>query len=259
MIMAGQSNALNWHAAAARLPPDPADARVLFYFETGAPPSRQATPAINSTSAGQWTVLQPQHQNPFVKYERDFFGPEITLARRLQVAANEPLAVIKVAYFGTNLVRDWAPDARDGDRLYARLQQHVADALRLLRERGDNPRVVGFFWMQGETDGATAQSAADYETNLRNFILRVRTDLHDPKLPFILGRVGPRPPKGYVHQEIVRTAQVRVAESLALTAWVDTDDLGRDTDGVHLLAPGVMALGERMAAAWIRLGKIPSP
>jgi hypothetical protein len=119
------------------------------------------------------------------------------------------------------------------------------------------PVVAGFFWMQGETDGAQAPHARAYEANLQAFIARVRTDLgtaHSKRpLPFVLGRVGPPPRRGYAHQELVRAAQVRVAKAVTAVAWVDTDDLARDTDGIHLLAPGVLTLGERWAAAWQRL------
>ena len=113
--------------------------------------------------------------------------------------------------------------------------------------------------MQGETDGANETHAVAYERNLRLFIARVRDDFgggHNPGgalLPFVLARVGPRPKQGYTYQDVVRAAQVRVAESESRVAWVNTDDLRRDTDGVHLLAPGVLTLGERWANAWSRL------
>jgi hypothetical protein len=48
----------------------------------------------------------------------------------------------------------------------------------------------------------------------------------------------------------VRAAQVKIAENTPRVAWVDTDDLQRDADGIHLLGPGVAALGERMAKSW---------
>jgi hypothetical protein len=38
LLLAGQSDILNWHADAALLPPDPADAGIRFYCRTGAPP-----------------------------------------------------------------------------------------------------------------------------------------------------------------------------------------------------------------------------
>lgn len=128
IIVAGQSNALNWHAAAAQLPASPQDARILFWYETGAPPERAAAKPINATSGAQWTRLQGQRQEPFVRSEREFFGPEMTLARRL-AGPGRPLAVIILAYFGTTLARDWHPDATDGNQLYGRLQREVSAAL----------------------------------------------------------------------------------------------------------------------------------
>ena len=256
IIVAGQSNALNWHAAGDQLPPDPRDADILFYFETGAPPERGAAVPFNATSNGKWVTLALQRQEPFVRYEREFFGPEMSLARRVaRVSGIRELAVIKVAYFGTNLAADWNPAATTGNQLYARLRMHVDAALRLLRDRSETPRIVGFFWMQGETDGTNSTHAAAYADHLRSFIARVRRDHDTPALPFVLGRIGPQPAKGYVHQNAVRIAQVQVAERVPAMAWVDTDDLVRDTDGIHLLAPGVIALGERMANAWQTLDR----
>lgn len=249
LVVAGQSNALNWHAGSEHLPPDARDREILFYYESGAP----RTP--NSSSGGTWTTLQAQRQEPFAKYEPVFFGPEITLARAARSVDSHPIAVIKVAYYGTNLAENWQPDAPGGERLYARLGEHLARALELLQARGDRYRIGGFFWMQGETDGAKAESARAYAANLTAFIARVRKDLKAPDLPFVLGRVGPPPARGYPYQAAVRLAQVAVADRVANAAWVDTDDLPRYRDGVHLLAPGVMALGQRMAEAWARLSR----
>lgn len=260
LLVAGQSNVLNWHADAAALPPAPADAAIAFYFHTGAPPSKagsRATP-FNATSGGAWTTLRAQRQEPYVRYARDFFGPEISLGRTLHDGGVQPLGIIKVGYFGSSLAEDWKPDATAGNRLYALLLAQVRNALEGLAARGESARLTGVFWLQGETDGARLDSATAYETNLRVFLARLRRDLAfavpaGGALPVVLGRVGPPPARSYPHQELVRKAQVRVAESVPATAWVDTDDLPRDTDSVHLLAPGVLTLGERWAAAWQRL------
>src|SRR4051812_27383454 len=64
ILVAGQSNALNWHAAAAHLPADPQDRGILFYYETGAPPERGGATAFNATSFGKWTTLRFQSQEP---------------------------------------------------------------------------------------------------------------------------------------------------------------------------------------------------
>jgi hypothetical protein len=255
IIVAGQSNALNWHAAGRELPPQERDGEVLFFHESGAPPSRGVA---NATSGGTWTTLRVQRQDPFAKYERDFFGPEMTLARELAPKVGR-LAVIKTAYFGTTLAVDWNPAAKTGNQLFRRMQEQTGAALDLLRARGEEPRVVGFFWMQGETDGASAAHAAAYDRHLAGFIRAVRAQFGDTALPFVLGRVGPPPARGYSQQQQVRLAQVRVAEATPRAAWVDTDDLPRDTDGVHLMARGVMLLGHRMAQAWLRLDPANRP
>ncbi|MES2694593.1 MAG: sialate O-acetylesterase [Verrucomicrobiota bacterium] len=268
LIVAGQSNVLNWHADAAKLPASEADREIAFYFHTGAPPSKAGammTP-FNATSGGAWVTLRAQRQEPYVRYAREFFGPEISLARALQRAGTPRLAIVKVGYFGSTLAEDWRPDATKGNRLYALMCEQVATALQALRASGDTPRVAGFFWMQGETDGAKEEHAAGYEQALRAFIARVRKDFGGdgargsgvsavgaPLLPVILGRVGPPPARGYAYQERVRQAQVRVAEAGERILWVDTDDQPRDTDGVHMLAEGVITLGERWAEAWLKL------
>lgn len=260
IIVAGQSNAINWHSAAAVLPADPIDASIPFFHRSGAPPDRGFRQPVNASSGGQWITLQPQEQEPYVKYERRFFGPEITLGRRLSDDGRRSIAVIKIAYFGTSLAEDWNPEAMDGSRLYGDLVARAHVAIDQLTSAKGQPRVTGFFWMQGETDGAKAPHAEAYAKNIGALIAAVRRDFEVPDLPVVLGRVGPRPPSGYLFQDAVRRAQVAVAERDSAVAWVDTDDLPRDTDEIHLLGNGVIALGERMAAAWLELkgNKVPA-
>lgn len=258
LIVAGQSNMLNWHAAASAVPADSGDASIPFYFATGAPPSQGWEQPVNSTSFGRWTHLRTQRQEPYVKYEREFFGPEISLARTLRRATGEAIAVIKIGFFGTTLAEDWNPDATTGNRLYKKLLDEVKRAQTGWAETGAPPlEFAGFFWMQGETDARTAGHASQYETGLRTFIARVRRDLASPGLPCVIGRIGPPPTKGYPFQEQVREGQVRALRDVPAAAWSDTDDLPRDTDEIHLLAPGVLTLGERWAHAWLGIHRSP--
>lgn len=258
LVVAGQSNVLNWHAAADALPADSIDSTIAFYHLSGAPPDRGFDTPVNASSGRQWTTLGPQVQEPLIRYERHFFGPEITMARAL---ARRPdsgkIGVIKIGFFGTNLAYDWRPGAAEGNRMYARLLLEVRHALALLDKEGLAPRLAGFFWMQGETDANRFEHAQAYAGNLARFVVSLRQDLETPALPFVLGRIGPPPPKGYPHQGLVREAQVLLPTAMANVAWVDTDDLPRDTDGIHLLAAGVLDLGTRWAQAW--LGLVGSP
>lgn len=250
-LVAGQSNVLNWHADAAALPADVRDKSVLFYYHTGAPPSRAAQP-FNATSGDTWTTLAPQRQEPYKKYYRYFFGPEMTLARALLDGGVTRLGLVKSAYFGSNLAVQWNPSISKGDQLYALFRQQAKTALHQLKSDGENFTIAGFFWMQGEADAASAKHAEAYAANLEKLIGQIRQDFGVPDLPVVLGRIGPKDTPG---QKTVRQAQVQAAARLAHTAWVDTDDLPRDTDGVHLLAPGEIELGRRFAAAWFKLTK----
>jgi hypothetical protein len=252
LLLAGQSDILNWHADAALLPPDPADAGIRFYYHTGAPPLHPQFPRnfFKATSRDAWTTLRPQTQEPYHKFFRTFFGPEMTLGRRLHAAGRGPLAIVKIGYFGTSLATDWHPEATEGNRLHALFHRQATHALGLLRAEGCAFRVAGFFWMQGGSD-ARAGLAERYEANLAAFLARVRRDFGDATTPVVLGRIprGPASP----HREIVRAATAKIGSTQPHTAWVDSDDLPCDTDGVHLLAAGIIPLGERMAAAWLRL------
>jgi len=259
IIFAGQSNALNWHADATLLPSDPIDATIPFYHESGAPPDQPGfAVTANVSSHSLWTTLGPQLQDPFVKYHADFFGPEITLARHLNHAKPGHWAVIKVAYFGTNLAADWAPSAQSGNLLYSKLLEHIRTGLAGLRAAGQTPRLAGLFWMQGETDAASPTHAASYRANLTSFIAAVRRNIAAPDLPMVLGRIGPPPGAPYPYQAQVRRAQEDVTDALARVTWVDPDDLPRDHDHIHLLAPGVIVLGQRMALAWENVPTTPN-
>lgn len=257
-VVAGQSNVLNWHASAETLPTDGIDTGIRFFHLSGAPPDRGFERPFNASSHGTWTHLGFQEQEPYIRYERRFFGPEMTLARTL---ANRPdsgaIAVVKIGFFGTNLAQDWRPDATTGNRLHAVLLREVRLALSLLPKEGLSPRLAGIFWMQGETDAARSEHAAAYLENLTRFVASLRRELDTPNLPFVLGRIGPMPAKGYPYQDLVRNAQLAFATHDAFAAWADIDDLARDTDGIHLIASGVMDLGVRWAHAWLDLTRSP--
>jgi hypothetical protein len=252
-ILAGQSDILNWHADAERLPSSVTDVRIRFYYHTGAPPLHPQFPRnfFNATSGDAWTTLRPQTQEPYHKFFRTFFGPEMTLGRRLHAAGVGPMAIIKVGYFGTNLAVDWHPEATSGNQLYALLHRQVSHALGLFRAESRPFQVAGFFWMQGGSDGARAAFAAKYEENLVLLLRRLRSDFGTDTTPVVLGRIPPV--ANSPHRETVRAVHVKLGSTQPNTAWVDTDDLPCDTDGVHLIAPGIITLGERMAEAWLRL------
>ncbi len=262
ILVAGQSNALNWHADAASLERSAADSTILFYYHTGIPPSKSPSDPFNATSDSQWTTLRYQTQQPYKLYHEDFFGPEMTLARELSHVLPR-LAVIKCVYAGSTLATDWKKGIGAGDQLYELMMSQVQIARAILDQEGMPYRFEGFFWMQGESDAANAGTASAYELNLTQFLDDVRTDLDAPGLRCVLGRINADLPSPYMYTSVVRGAQMNVADSDPAVSWVDLDDLPVDADNVHLLAEGVKVLGVRMAQSWTalstRIGRSGSP
>jgi Domain of unknown function (DUF303). len=248
IIVAGQSNALNWHSDAALLPADTTDKNIPFFYHTGLPPSKGGANCYNGTSGNKWVTLKYQTQNPYTALKENFFGPEMSLARQLYKAGNN-ISVIKCTYAGTNLAKDWIRGATTGNQLYSVMMKQIDSALQQLTKAGYKTKIIGFFWMQGESDAEDSVFSKNYKANLARFISNLRSDLGNGKMPFILGRIGGK--SSYPYKEIVRKAQVDITVADTLVKWVNTDDFQFDTDNIHYLAPSVITLGTRMAAAWL--------
>jgi hypothetical protein len=249
IIVAGQSNALNWHSDASLIDTNIIDGNIKYFYHTGLPPSYGDSIPFNSTSDNQWKTLKTQNQNPYRSLYENFFGPEMTLARNLYLVDSN-LAVIKCVYAGSNLALDWKKGIGSGNQLYEVMLSQIRSAEEALVNAGINYNYAGFFWMQGESDASNINYANNYESNLQSFIDNIRSDSNTPNLKFILGRIGINLPAPFIHKNIVRSAQMNISSIDPLVEWVDIDDLPLDTDNVHLLAEGVKVLGVRMAEAW---------
>lgn len=158
------------------------------------------------------------------------FGPETSFGRAIKDALPEDtIYLVKHAAGATALYDDWKPESGPQSKKFV---GKVRAALSSLDAAGIDYEISGMLWMQGESDAYENQADA-YETNLVNFINAMRSEFETPEMPFIIGRVldyfgGTLPPKIGEQTEptqahIVRTAQVKVAESMPYTAWIDTD------------------------------------
>lgn len=260
ILVAGQSNAVGYDADPARLPADPADKGVLFWWRCGDPPPD----AHDSTSGGKWTHLQPQPRgNPAAKtagVERQYgnfaqpnggFGPEIGLARQLHAKQPNRLAIVKAAFSGTGMRTDWNPaDAGDGGACYRALVSETRSALAAAKAQGIALRLCALVWVQGESD-ANAQDAANYERALGGMLAALRKDLDAPRLIALLGfntqyGAGKNPfvPK-------IVEAQKALARRDPLCVYVDTAGAAT-ANAVHFDAAGTLEVGRRFAEALLR-------
>lgn len=185
-------------------------------------------------------------------------GPEMSLARAL-TADGRVVYLVKFAVAQTALGatpgpwNEWGVEAGE---LYALLQASIANACRALRADGLEPRVRGICMMQGESDATAPQWAEGYQALLDALVRRCRGDLLAGELtdgrpvPFVIGLIDEElPASWFPFVGAVRAAQQAVAAALPRCATVDATGLAVNHDRVHFSAAGVVALGQRFAAA----------
>jgi hypothetical protein len=151
-------------------------------------------------------------------------GPELGFGTVVGNRYDEPVLVIKTAWGGRSLYRDFrSPSAGlpPDDALekmltnqkkqtkdltlddikkpfgasYRAMLEEVNKTLGNLKTEfpalGDRPyEFAGLVWMQGWNDMIDATATKEYTTNLAHFIRDVRKDLKSPKLPIVVGQMG---------------------------------------------------------------------
>lgn len=191
---------------------------------------------------------------------RSSFGAELSFARAVRAACPEREVVVAKVYNGGTSIIGWSPDAPNAAWQYDLKQvgntgispqyPRVLDAAEQAAERFGRPvELAGLLWVQVERDSKYDYGAARYEANLRELIAALRNDWNAPSLPFVAIDSHTQLDEG---GDVVHQAIVNVAESVPAVGWVETRDLGT-SDGIHFDSTGVLTLGERLAAEWLRL------
>jgi len=210
------------------------------------PPYNAAQNDVNYWD-GAWIPLAPGFGNH--SYE---FGPEVAFGRAIKDALpDDTIYLVKYAVNGTALYNDWNPT---NGQQYIGFTNTVNSALSNLETNGINYEISGMLWMQGESD-ALEDQAASYETNLINFIADIRSQFSTPEMPFIIARVRNYYGGTSGQADIVRAAQVTVAESMPYVSWFDTDAYQMVNSG-HYGTQGQLDLGNDFVTA--NLAYIPS-
>jgi hypothetical protein len=252
-IFAGQSNMVGTHSKVADIQRFPAFAgldkpqtNVLFSYKLGREQMQ--------TSDG-WIAMQPTG---------DYFGPELSFARRVSQNIEAPIAIIKVASGGTTLGKDWNPDMPDGFKLYPLALEHVRASLAELDRKKVAYRIEGFMWHQGENDMFDKAFKPIYAQNLKNFIACWRRDLKLPNLRFYIGELCTKTIWGMDNRDnmlAIRTAQKAVTAADPLTEYIPTShdavEIGGDAGlHYHYGTLGQLEHGVNHADAYLRtIGK----
>ncbi len=160
--------------------------------------------------------------------DRSSTGPELGFGRVLGDHFNEPVLLIKTAWGGHSLYKNFrSPSSMpDEEALKAVLEKAkikakaknwdeptmekikesygpsyrkmLAEVQRVLNEKdalfpalkGTTPEISGFFWFQGYNDQFGDNAPNAYESNMKHFIKDVRQDLKAPNMPFVIAGIG---------------------------------------------------------------------
>ena len=255
-IFAGQSNMVGTHSRVEhiqRFPPfaglDKSQQDILFSYNLGR--------ETKQTSNG-WTALKPTG---------DYFGPELSFARRVSQNIEAPIAIIKCASGGTALGDDWNPDEPSGFKLYPLALELVRSSLSELDQKKVAYRLEGFMWHQGENDMFSKEFKPNYARNLTNFIASWRRDLKTPGLRFYIGELCTKTIWGMDNRNnmhAIRTAQKAVADADPLADYVPTSHDAVEIDNnaglhYHYGTLGQLEHGVNYADAYLRtIGKQPA-
>lgn len=209
------------------------------------------------------------------------FGPEIGFAHYLM--NNQPgkpkIYLIKFALSGQPLDAGWGAAKADGGGWagpepgpnrktfyagessddpniglhYKRLHDHVAKAIKALKDNGYAPEVKGIVWMQGEADAKHEVSAGRYDRSLSLLKSRLEEDFAGGNdVPFVFGQVLPHDPPlaRFTSRNLIRQrmaeADWRSGNDRAVSnIWmVSTDGMELKKDTVHYTTKGNLAMGQ---------------
>jgi alpha-galactosidase len=171
----------------------------------------------------------------------DRIGPELGFGHVVGDAYEEPVLLIKLAWGGKSLAKDFRPPSSGGQvgpyykEIIGRTKAVLKDLKAQFPEIGDRGyELTGFGWHQGWNDRVNQAFNDEYEKNLANFIRDVRKDLGAKNLPFVIAETGMSGP-GEKHPRALSLmkAQAAVAgyeEFKGNVAFVGTKAFWRDKE-----------------------------
>lgn len=204
--------------------------------------------------------------------KEDRIGPELGFGFVIGDAFEEPVLLIKLAWGGKSLAKDFRPPSAGGEvgPFYKEIVNRTKAVLKDLRkefpEFGDRGyELAGFGWHQGWNDRVNQAFNDEYEKNLAHFIRDVRKDLGVKDLPFVIAETGMTgPEEKHPRALALMKAQAAVAEYEEFkgnVAFVGTRAFWRDKEasptsqGYHwnTNAETYYLIGEAMGTAMKKL------
>lgn len=178
-------------------------------------------------------------------------GLGLAFARRYIREVKRPVLLVPCAHGGTSL-EQWSP-TRKGEGLGS-LYGAMLVRTRLALAACPGARLRGLLWYQGESD-ANGEAAETYGDRFSAWVDAARRDLAAPGLPIFTVQLGPvaglRQPGPW---NTVRLHQLALEKRIKNVYATSAADLSL-IDTIHIDAPGLIRLGDRLARMAVALEK----
>ncbi len=152
-------------------------------------------------------------------------GPELQFGHMIGDAYEEPVLLIKTAWGGKSLYKDFRPPSSGGTvgPYYTQMIEEIRAALGELQGH----EIAGFVWQQGWNDMCTKPAIPEYADNLVNLVKDIRREFKVPNLPVVVGELGNGGPKSSGRMSEFRLAQKAGTERIKNAIFVETTAFAR--------------------------------
>ena len=184
----------------------------------------------------QWEPAK--HPLHFDKPKAAAVGPGLAFGVDMAKAnAKVKIGLIPCAVGGT-AIENWQPGAFD-----KATQTHpYDDAVARIKVAMKSGIVKGVIWHQGEAN-SSKEKAKSYLLRLNTLIGRIRAEVGNPELPFIVGELG-RYRNSY---EVINEELAKVPSTIQFTGLASSEDLRHKGDSTHFDGRSANLLGHRFA------------
>jgi hypothetical protein len=172
-------------------------------------------------------------------------GPAISFAKGM-LGNNKKIKIGLIpCAVGGSPVSVWEPGA-----FYAPNFHPYDDALKRVRLAMQQGVLKGILWHQGESDNDSVHASL-YVEKLTTLINRLRTELHQPYLPFIAGEIG-----YFIKDDFINKVINQLPQQVLNTAVISAKNLTDKGDQLHFDTPSARELGKRYAEAMKKLQQL---
>ena len=245
-VLTGQSNSLGTTAGGEADPTsgsDPADQHVKFFWHNVV----DAAESLGD-SGGVWTSLQDQQGGKY-PVSATHWGPEINFARTIYRAGVRDFGIIKASRGGGGNT-NWSKSS--GGHMYSHVKATVDAATAALVAAGDSFDIVGFLYVQGESDSGAEAGISD--GRLDELISNLRADLTKASsMHAVIGGIG----AAGGNRNTVREKQADLADRDATIGYFENLDLqGQLYDNLHFDKDAKLTIGKRFAGSFLKAGVV---